>query len=448
MQRVLIANRAEIAVRVVRACHDLGVETVLAVSEPDRDSLAAELSDRVVCIGPANAKDSYLNVDALIATALGTGCDAVHPGYGFLSENADFVDTCTKHGLSFIGPSAETIRSLGDKVAARRTVEDLGIPVVPGATLDAADVDPASVVERVGLPLLVKAAAGGGGRGLRRVETADQLMSTLTESAAEAQAAFGDGTLYAERYLTAARHIEVQVFGDRYGNVVHLFERDCTTQRRYQKLLEESPSPVLDEATRATIAESAATLARQVGYVGAGTVEFLYDMATGEHFFVEMNTRLQVEHPVTEILTGIDLVDLQLRIAAGEALPFRQDDVSAHGHVVEFRVNSEDAGDQFRPAAGHVEQWRAPAGPWVRVDTHLVAGATVAPYYDSMLAKLIVAGRTRTEALARSRRAIREFAVAGVPTTLPFHEWLLDQPDFIDSSLHTTWVDTHWKGIS
>ena len=446
IQRLLIANRAEIAVRVVRACRDLGVETVLAVSETDRGSLASRLADRTVCVGPASPALSYLNSPALLAAALGTGCDAVHPGYGFLSENADFADACSENGLTFVGPSVETMRALGDKLTARTTAASMGIPIVPGGTVDGTAADADAVLADVGLPLLVKAAAGGGGRGLRRVDSPELLAPTLKECAAEAQAAFGDATLYVERYLANARHIEVQVFGDRHGNAIHLFERDCTTQRRYQKLLEEAPSPVLDAETRDQMTDAACQLVREMAYEGAGTVEFLYDTTTGEHFFIEMNTRLQVEHPVTEMLTGLDLVALQLLVASGEALPMTQEDVHARGHVIEFRINSEDADQGFRPAAGQVHEWRPPAGPWVRVDTHVEAGHAVSPYYDSLLAKLIVHGRTREEALARSRRAVSEFATAGVPTTLPFHAWLLDHPDFINSTLHTTWVDSNWKG--
>jgi acetyl-CoA carboxylase biotin carboxylase subunit len=446
IQRLLVANRGEIAVRVVRACRDLGIETVLAVSEADRGSLASRLADRTVCVGPASPGQSYLNIPAILTAALGTGCDAVHPGYGFLSENADFVDACTENDLTFVGPSAATMRALGDKLTARTTAAAAGIPIVPGGTVDGPTADPEAVLAEVGLPLLVKAAAGGGGRGLRRVDSAETLGATLAECAAEARAAFGDARLYVERYLGSARHIEVQVFGDQHGNAIHLFERDCTTQRRYQKLLEEAPSPVIDPETRARITEDACRLVREMAYEGAGTVEFLYDTSTGEHFFIEMNTRLQVEHPVTEVLTGLDLVEMQLRVAAGEPLPVKQEDVRAFGHVIEFRVNSEDAHQGFRPAAGTVDKWRPPAGPWLRLDTHIEPGHAVSPYYDSLLAKLIVHGRTRDEALARSRRAIREFAAAGVPTTLPFHAWLLDHQDFINSKLHTTWVDSHWKG--
>jgi acetyl-CoA carboxylase biotin carboxylase subunit len=448
IRRVLVANRGEIAVRVVRACHDLGIEAVVAHSEPDRGSLATVLADRSVCIGPASAAQSYLHAPALVQAALATGCDAVHPGYGFLSENADFVELCEANGLRFIGPRAPSIRVLGDKVAARETARASGVPIVPGGTVDAEDPESIELAAQAGWPLLIKAASGGGGRGLRRVDSVDQLPAALAESGAEARAAFGDATLYVERYIASARHIEVQVFGDQHGNALHLFERDCTTQRRYQKLVEEAPSPVLGDDAREAIAASATRLVREVGYEGAGTVEFLYDVATGEHFFMEMNTRLQVEHPVTELLTGLDLVRLQLLVAAGEPLPVTQDQVQRRGHVIEFRVNSEDPDLAFRPAAGRIERWQAPAGPWVRVDSHMGAGDLVSPYYDSLLAKVIVVGADREDALARARRALAEFEVAGVPTTLPFHSWLLDQPDFVDSELHTTWVDQNWKGMT
>jgi len=446
IRRVLVANRGEIAVRIIRACRDLGIETVAVFSEADRDSLATQLADRAVCIGPAPARQSYLNADALLVTARHTGCDALHPGYGFLAENAEFADECAANGIQFIGPSGDTMRGLGDKLPARRTAERLGIPVVPGGPLDA-DAAPAdTVLDQVGLPLLIKASAGGGGRGLRRVDDPVDLAGALAQSAAEAGAAFGDPTLYVERYIERGRHIEVQIVGDRYGNVIHLFERDCTTQRRYQKLVEEAPSPVLDDAARKAITDSACRLARAVGYQGAGTVEFLFDLDTGAHYFIEMNTRLQVEHPVSELLTGLDLVRLQLLVASGEPLPVSQDDVTMTGHVIEFRVNCEDPGNGFLPAAGTVRRWRPAAGPWVRVDTHMEQGRVVPPYYDSLLAKLIVSGDTREQVLERSRRCLAEFTVDGVPTTLPFHSWLVAHPDFISANLHTTWVDDNWKG--
>jgi len=446
VRRVLVANRGEVATRIVRACRDLGVETVVAFSEPDRGSLATRLADDAICVGPASAKDSYLNTRAVLAAALGKGCDAVHPGYGFLAENADFAGECERAGVQFIGPASATIRALGDKLSARRTASALGLPVVPGGTVG----DGASardIVEEVGLPLLIKATAGGGGRGLRRVDTLDQLPAALAHCAAEAGAAFGDPTLYVERYLDSAKHVEVQVFGDRHGNVIHLFERDCTTQRRYQKLLEEAPSPALTPELRRALTDSACRLAREMGYEGAGTVEFLVDQSRSEYFFIEMNTRLQVEHPVTELLTGLDLVSLQIQVAAGQSLPVAQEDVVMNGHVIEFRINSEDATRGFMPSAGTVERWQVPAGPWVRVDTHVDQGYRVSPFYDSLLAKVVVWGATREEALDRSRRVLREFVVEGVPTTLPFHLWLLDQPDFVTSQLHTTWVDTHWEGM-
>lgn len=444
IRRVLVANRGEVAVRVVRACRDLGVESVVAFSEPDRGSLATQLADDAICIGPASAKDSYLNTTALLSAALAKGCDAVHPGYGFLAESPEFVDKCESNGLIFIGPRAETMRALGDKLSARRTAAALGVPIVPGGTVDGELATPAAIVEQVGLPLLVKASAGGGGRGLRRVDTPEQLPAALAQCAAEARAAFDDDTLYVERYLTNARHVEVQVFGDQHGNVIHLFERDCTTQRRYQKLLEEAPSPALSDEARVAVTDSACLLARETGYEGAGTVEFLFDQSTGEHFFIEMNTRLQVEHPVTELLTGLDLVRMQLQVAAGERLPVLQEDVTMRGHVVEFRINAEDARKGFLPSAGTIGRWRPPTGPWVRVDTHMEQGQDVSPFYDSLLAKVIVWGATRGQVLERSRRVLDEFVVEGVPTTLPFHLWLLEQPDFVTSQLYTTWVDTNW----
>jgi acetyl-CoA carboxylase biotin carboxylase subunit len=446
LRRVLVANRGEIAVRIIRACRDLGIETVAVFSEADRGTLATRLADRAVCIGPAPAKQSYLDGDALLAVAVATGCDALHPGYGFLAENAAFSDECAANGIQFVGPGGDTMRGLGDKLTARETAQRLGVPVVPGGTLEDGAASAEAVAREVGLPLLIKASAGGGGRGLRRVDDPAELGPALAQSAAEADAAFGDPTLYVERYVERGRHIEVQVLGDRHGTVVHLFERDCTTQRRYQKLVEEAPSPVLDEAARKAVTDSAVRLASAMGYEGAGTVEFLFDQDTGEHFFMEMNTRLQVEHPVSELLTGVDLVRLQLLVAAGEPLPFGQDEITRSGHVIEFRINCEDPDNGFLPAAGTVQRWRPAAGPWVRVDTHMEQGRAVPPYYDSMLAKLIVWGDDREQALERARRSLAEFDVAGVPTTLPFHAWLVDQPDFLTSNNHTTWVDGNWKG--
>jgi acetyl-CoA carboxylase biotin carboxylase subunit len=446
IRRVLVANRGEIAVRVIRACRDLGIETVAVFSTVDRDTLAPQLADDAVCIGPAAAKQSYLNAGALLVAALHKGCDALHPGYGFLAENAEFADECARNGIQFIGPRGETMRGLGDKVPARQTAERLGVPVVPGGTLNGGTTSAEAVVDQVGLPLLIKASAGGGGRGLRRVDDPTELAGALAQSAAEADAAFGNATLYVERYIERGRHIEVQIVGDRHGNVIHLFERDCTTQRRYQKLVEEAPSPVLGHAARTAITDAACRLARATGYEGAGTVEFLFDQDTGAHYFIEMNTRLQVEHPVSELLTGLDLVRLQLLAAAGEPLPVQQDEVRMNGHVIEFRINCEDPDSGFMPAAGTVRGWRPPTGPWVRLDSHMQQGRTVPPYYDSLLAKLIVWGDTREQALRRSRRALAEFTVDGVPTTLPFHSWLIAQPDFISSNLHTTWVDGNWKG--
>ena len=447
LRRVLVANRGEIAVRIIRACQDLGIEAVVAYSHADKGALATRLADDAVCIGPASARDSYLKADALIVAALHKGCDALHPGYGFLAESAAFADECNGQGIKFVGPTGHTMRQVGAKLAARDTAVQLDIPVVPGAALGPG-ADPDELLGQVGLPMLVKASAGGGGRGLRRVEDEKDLASALVHSAAEADAAFGDPTVFAERYIRRGRHIEVQVLADAHGNVLHLFERDCTTQRRYQKLLEEAPSPIVDHATRSAITAAATRLTRHTGYEGAGTVEFLLDMDSGEFFFLEMNGRLQVEHPVTELLTGLDLVQLQLLVAGGAPIPITQDDVVMRGHVMEFRINAEDASRGFLPAAGTLTRWRAPSGPWVRVDTHAEQGYSVPPFYDSMLAKVVVHGDTREQVLARARRTLAEFEVEGVPTTLPFHTWLLHHEDFLASRLHTTWVDDNWKGVS
>jgi acetyl-CoA carboxylase biotin carboxylase subunit len=445
VRRVLVANRGEIAVRIVRACRDLGVEAVLAHSEADRGSLAAQLADRTICVGPAHASGSYLNIEALLCAAVGSGCDAVHPGYGFLSENAAFAQACVDNGLVFVGPTASNMRALGQKLPARRLAEGIGVPVVPGGAFASAD-DVEALAGRLGLPLLVKASSGGGGRGLRRVNHAAGLADALSEAAAEAHASFGDATLYVERFIERGRHIEVQVVGDTHGNVAHLYERDCTVQRRFQKLVEETPSPAIDGALRDEMTDSACRLAQRVGYVGVGTVEFIFDQDTGEYFFLEMNTRLQVEHPVTEMVTGVDLVALQLSVASGDVLPFRQEDVAPRGHALELRVNAEDPQRNFAPVAGRLTRWRPPAGPWVRVDSYVEQGARVLPFYDSLLAKLVVWGPTRAVALDRARRAVDELVVEGVPTTAPFHRWLIDQPDFASSAISTTWVDGHWTG--
>jgi acetyl-CoA carboxylase biotin carboxylase subunit len=448
IRRVLVANRGEIAVRVIRALRDLSIESVAVFSEADRGSLATRLADVAVCIGPARAAESYLDQSAILAAATALGVDAIHPGYGFLAEQASFARACEAAGIVFVGPRPEAIEAMGDKVRALRIARDAGVPTVPG-TVDPVDAETAvHVADEIGYPVLIKAAAGGGGRGMRQAADADALRRVLAEATAEAHAAFGDGTVYVERFLANARHIEVQVAFDDRGTGIHLGERDCTIQRRFQKLVEESPSPVLDDAARRAVWEAALALGRAVDYRGVGTMEFLYDQDARRSYFIETNTRLQVEHPVTELVTHIDLVTLQLRIAAGAPLRIGQEHVRSVGHAIEFRVNAEDPDAGFQPTAGPIAAWSVPLGPGVRVDTHVESGYHVPPYYDSMIAKLIISGADREEALARSRRALAEFHVAGVPTTLPFHRWLVDQPAFQTSATTTRWAETAWAARS
>jgi oxaloacetate decarboxylase alpha subunit len=441
VKRVLIANRGEIAVRVIRACRRLGLETVAVHSEADRQSRAATLADRAVCIGPAPAGASYLNASAILASARGTGADALHPGYGFLAENGDFAAACRDAGLVWVGPPPAVIRLMGDKARARAAAAAAGLPVVPGAG-PLATVEAAVEAGRwLGYPLLLKAVAGGGGRGLRAVRAAGDLPAAFAGASAEARAAFGDGTLYIERLLEGVRHVEIQVLADRAGAAIHLGERDCSVQRRHQKLLEEAPSPALGPALRAAMGEAALALVRSVRYENAGTVEFLVDPGSGAFFFIEMNTRIQVEHPVTEMLTGVDLVVEQLRLAAGQPLHRSQEDVRLDGHALECRINAEDPARGFQPSPGVVREWVVPAGEGVRVDSHVVRGSVIPPHYDSLLAKLVVAGPDRETALARARRALDAFHVDGVATTIPFHRLVLDHPDFVTARVHTRWVD-------
>ena len=442
MRRVLVANRGEIAVRVVRACRELGLESVVAVSDADRDSLAARIADRAVCIGPAKPAASYLNREALLATALGTGADAVHPGYGFLAENPAFAEACEKEGLTFVGPRSATVHSMGNKLAAREAARRSGVPLVPGTDSVSSAAAARAVADEIGYPVLFKAAAGGGGRGIRIVRAPEELESAFRAASAEAAAAFGDPTLYLERYVTTGRHIEVQVMGDRTGRVLHLGERDCSLQRRYQKVLEEAPAAAVPEHARQAIHRSAVHLAETIGYLNAGTVEFLYDEERDEHYFLEMNTRIQVEHPVTEMITGLDLVRLQLQVAAGEPLPFTQGQVTFSGHAIECRINAESPEQGFRPSPGRITQWEPPTGAGVRLDTHCFEGYVVPPFYDSLLGKLVTHGRDRTEALTRMRTALQSFHVEGVATTIPFHSWLLDQPDVESGRFSTRWLET------
>jgi acetyl-CoA carboxylase biotin carboxylase subunit len=441
LRRVLVANRGEIAVRIIRACHALGLEAVAAVSVADRDSLPARLADRAVCIGPARAADSYLNVRALIAAAQGTGADALHPGYGFLAESPELAEACVEHGIVFVGPSPRCLRAMGHKLEARALAQRLGVPTVPGS-LQAATLDEARAhAAALGFPLLLKAAAGGGGRGIKIVADAAALPGQFELAAAEARAAFGDGTLYLERYVANARHVEVQVLGDRFGRVIALGERDCSLQRRYQKLVEEAPAPGLAPATRAGLAEAALRLATALQYESAGTVEFLVDRDTGAFYFLEMNTRIQVEHPVTEMVYGVDLVQWQLRIAGGEPLAPELAAARPSGHAIECRINAESPAHGFRPCPGTLTRWEPPAGPGIRVDTHCYAGYTVPPYYDSLLAKLIVHAADRAAAVARLRAALDRFVVEGIDTTIPFLRELIGDPDYAAGRFNTRWVE-------
>jgi len=441
VSRVLIANRGEIALRIIRACEALDIETVLAVSEADRDSLPARIAGRTVCIGPARSGESYLNLNAIVAAALGTGSDAVHPGYGFLAESPELAETCAAQGITFVGPRPEQIREMGNKLKARALARQYGLPVLPGSERVRTASQAAAMAEQIGLPIMMKAAAGGGGRGMKIVNDREETRQMCESASAEARAAFGDETLYLERFIPNARHVEVQVLGDRFGNVIHLGERDCSLQRRHQKLVEESPAPAITETLREEIRQAGVTLARSLRYENAGTIEFIFDQDAGRFYFLEMNTRIQVEHPVSEMVTGIDLVQEQLRIARGEALRFSQSDVTFRGHAIECRINAELPAEGFRPSPGRIGAWRPPEGPNIRLDTHCYAGYTIPVYYDSLLAKLIVYGSDRAEALQRMRRALQQFSVSGVDTTLAFLQFAIECPDFAAGTVNTKLVE-------
>jgi len=442
--KVLIANRGEIALRIHRACRELGIHTVAVHSTADSQALHVRLADESVCIGPPPATESYLKIPAIIAAAEITNADAIHPGYGFLSENANFAQIVEDHGFVFIGPTPEHIRLMGDKIAAKETMRRYGVPVVPGSNAPLADDAEASrLAQALGYPVMVKAAAGGGGRGMRVVPDPSALPEALAHARAEAKAAFGNDTLYVEKYFARARHIEVQVLADGRGDAVHLGERDCSLQRRHQKVLEEAPSPALNAAERDRLGESVAATMRQLSYRGVGTVEFLY--AEGQFYFIEMNTRLQVEHPVTEMITGIDLVREQIRIASGGSLRYTQDDIEFSGHAIECRINAEDP-VTFLPAPGRLDTYHAPAGLGVRVDSALYAGYRIPPYYDSLIAKVIVHGKTRNECLMRLRRALEEYVIGGVPTTIPLHLKLIANPDFVNGAYDTRWLERFVAG--
>jgi len=442
--KVLIANRGEIALRIQRACRELGMSTVAVHSTADTDAMHVRLADESVCIGPPPARDSYLNIPALLSAAAVTGADAIHPGYGFLSENARFAEMVEAHGMTFIGPSPAHIRMMGDKIAAKAAMASLGVPLVPGSDGAVPDMEQArAVAERVGYPLLVKAAAGGGGRGMKVAHSADELEEAWTVARTEARTAFGDDAVYIEKYLDRPRHIELQVMADAHGNVVHFGERDCSLQRRHQKLLEEAGSPALTPVARDSLGAVVTAGLRKLGYRNAGTLEFLYQ--DGQFAFIEMNTRLQVEHPVTEMVCGVDLVREQFRVAAGQRLGYEQADIEFRGHAIECRVTAEDP-ETFMPTPGRVDVFHAPGGLGVRVDSALYAGYVVPPYYDSMVAKLIVHAPTRPEAIARMRRALAEFAIQGVKTTLPLHRRIMDAPEFQAGDYTIHWLERFVSG--
>ena len=441
--KVLIANRGEIALRIHRACKEMGISTVAVHSEADRGAMWVRLADESVCIGPAPAAKSYLNIPSIIAAAEITGAQAIHPGYGFLSENARFAEIVEAHGMTFIGPKAEHIRVMGDKITAKQTVLDAGIPCVPGSKGEVETVEAAIEASKtIGFPLIVKAAAGGGGRGMKVALTADDLVEAVQTAQSEAAAAFGNGAVYMERYLQKPRHIELQVIADSHGNVVHLGERDCSLQRRHQKVLEEAPSPALSAAERVAIGETVNKAIASIGYLGVGTIEFLWE--DGEFFFIEMNTRLQVEHPVTEMITGVDLVREQIRIAAGLPLSFTQADVTFTGHAIECRINAENA-ETFTPSPGTITDFHAPGGLGVRLDSAIYAGYSIPPYYDSLIGKLIVHGRDREECIARLKRSLNEMVVGGIDTTIPLFQKLLQEPDILSGDYDIHWLENWAK---
>ena len=439
--KVLIANRGEIALRILRSCRELGISTVAVYSTVDRTALHVQLADEAVCVGEGPSNKSYLNIPNILAAATSRGVDAIHPGYGFLAENDRFAEMCRDHGITFVGPSPHAIRSMGDKSTAKSTMQAVGVPTVPGSEGLLPNPEAAAeLAAAMGYPVMIKATAGGGGRGMRLVPSPDQLVKLYKAAQGEADAAFGNPGLYMEKFIDRPRHVEVQILADRHGNVIHLGERDCSIQRRHQKLLEEAPSPALDPELRRQMGEAAVAAARSINYEGAGTVEFLLDRSGG-FYFMEMNTRIQVEHPVTEMVTGIDLIAEQLRIAGGEPISVRQEDVQMNGHAIECRINAEDAQHNFRPAPGRITGWLPPGGPGVRVDSHVYTGYDIPPFYDSLIGKLIIWAPNRPAALARMKRALNECAITGIPTTVDFHLRMLDRPEFQRGDVHTKFVE-------
>ena len=441
ISRLFIANRGEIAVRIVRAAHSLGIETVLGSSVADAESLAARMAWRTVIVGPAESARSYLDEKLIVQAALGAGCDALHPGYGFLSERPALARLCEENGIAFVGPRPETIESLGDKLSARRIAEASGVPLVPGTpALDSAE-DACAAADEIGYPVVMKATAGGGGRGMFFARGPEDVRSSFNKASEEARAAFGDGSLYIERFVESARHVEVQVFGDGEGKVLHFGERDCSVQRRYQKLVEEAPCTVMPDAVRAELHAAAVKLTSDLNYRNAGTVEFLFDVERGEFYFIEVNARIQVEHPVSELISRRDLVAMQLRLAGGETLGLEQSDIVLHGHAIECRVNAEDPDHGFRPSPGRLTTWEPPDMDFVRLDTFCSEGTLIPPYYDSMVGKLIVYGNDRSEALLRMDEAIRQFSLAGVKTNMPLQHFIIRHPDFRNNLITTRWLE-------
>ncbi len=439
--KILIANRGEIALRIIRTCEELGIATVAVHSTVDKHALHVQLADEAVCIGEAPSSKSYLNIPNIIAAALTRNASAIHPGYGFLAENAKFAEICADHQITFIGPTPEAMLAMGDKSTAKATMQRVGVPTVPGSDgLVLEDQDALEIADRIGYPVMIKATAGGGGRGMRLVRDPADLLKLFSAAQGEAEAAFGNPGLYLEKFIERPRHIEFQILADSYGNVVHLGERDCSIQRRHQKLLEEAPSPALDPVLREKMGQAAVRAAQSINYVGAGTVEFLLD-AHGNYYFMEMNTRIQVEHPVTEVVTGLDLIAEQIRVAQGERLSFVQDDIRLRGHAIECRINAEDPAHNFRPHPGRINGYLPPGGNGVRMDSHVYTDYEIPPYYDSLIGKLIVWGPDRPTAIRRMRRALRECAITGLPTTISFHQKVLENPQFIEGNVFTDFVD-------
>ena len=442
-RKVLVANRGEIAVRIIRSCREMGIETVAVFSTPDRDALHAQLADEAICVGPAKAQDSYLNIKNILSAAIVTGCDAVHPGFGFLSENPCFAELVSKCGLAFIGPDGDVIRAMGNKSEARRRMIECGVPVVPGSKGGVGSVEQGlKAAAKIGYPVLIKASAGGGGRGMRKAFSPKEFASAFTTAKAEAKACFGDDEVYVEKLILQPRHIEFQILADNRGKVIHLGERDCSIQRRNQKMIEESPSRALNSELREAMGAHAVQAARAAGYRNAGTVEFVLDK-DGNYYFIEMNTRIQVEHPITEMITGLDLVQAQISIAYGEKLSWQQKNIKFSGHAIECRINAEDPTQGFRPSAGRIESYLFPGGPGVRIDSAIYPGYYIPPYYDSMIAKLIVHGRSRREAIEKMKMALEEFWIEGVTTNVSFQKAILSNQDFVDGKVNTHFIENH-----